>query len=347
MNSGVFGAHQKQTGNSSLTDSSIATDSTVSSKNYNNKKIAASYIGRFAPSPTGPLHFGSLIAAIASFLCARHQPDGRWLLRMEDLDTVRCRQDYADSILTTLEKYGFSWDSEVVYQSKRSQAYQAALDSISEHIYHCSCTRKQLLAQVGENKRYAYLYPGNCRKSLQNPEASRFAIRLKTYPETICFNDRIQGEFCQNLFNDVGDFILKRSDGLFAYQLAVVVDDAWQGVTEVVRGADLFDNTPRQIYLQGLLGYPTPDYLHFPVATTQDGKKLSKQNLAPEINSNNPHTIISQLLEALVFLGQNPPKRSDFGNLDDVWRWAIQNWNINNIPKKMKILHEQSTDKRK
>jgi glutamyl-Q tRNA(Asp) synthetase len=302
-------------------------------------KAQSAYIGRFAPSPTGPLHFGSLIAATASYLCARctgPQASHAWLLRMEDLDTPRCKKHYADSIIKTLEAFQFQWDGEIIYQRKRTHAYQDALDSIRQHSYPCSCTRKQLQGQTAHNP-YSYIYPGNCRESLANPQAKQTSIRLKTQPTSICFDDQCQGRFCQNIKEKVGDFILKRSDGLFAYQLAVVVDDAWQGITHIVRGADLFDNTPRQIYLQQLLGYPQPDYLHFPVATTKNGKKLSKQNQSREISTQNKRM---QLIDALEFLGQKPPRAKEFANLDDLWRWAVQNWHMDKIPRKLTICHE-------
>jgi glutamyl-Q tRNA(Asp) synthetase len=303
------------------------------------KKTPPSYVGRFAPSPTGPLHFGSLIAATASYLAARSKTDSAWLLRMEDLDTGRCKTEYAKSILKTLETFQFQWDGEIIFQSKRNNIYQDILDSIQQYTYPCSCTRKQLQGQTAENP-YSYIYPGNCRKSLGNPDAKQTSIRLKTDSKTLCFDDQCQGHFCQNIKEEVGDFILKRSDGLFAYQLAVVVDDAAQGITDIVRGADLFDNTPRQIYLQQILGYPQPNYLHFPVATTHDGKKLSKQNQSREITAHNKR---SQLIDALAFLGQQPPASKEFTNLDDLWRWAVQNWDSANIPRKRKIHHEPAT----
>jgi len=312
---------------------------TESSRISRNNQSPARYVGRFAPSPTGPLHFGSLIAAVASYLAARSQSNNAWLLRMEDLDTGRCKTEYADSILKTLEAFRFQWDGEVLYQSQQGNTYQQALDSIQQYTYPCSCTRKQLQAQAGSHP-YSYIYPGYCRESVTNPDAKQTSIRLKTESKTRCFDDQCQGHFCQNIQEEVGDYILKRSDGLFAYQLAVVVDDALQGITHIVRGADLFDNTPRQIYLQQILAYPQPDYLHFPVATTVDGKKLSKQNQAQEIPLFNKR---SQLIDALSFLGQQPPSIKEFGNLDDLWRWAVQNWDSAKIPRKRKIHYEPAT----
>lgn len=302
-------------------------------------------IGRFAPSPTGPLHFGSLIAAVASYLCARQHPESQWLLRIEDVDTEREQKGAASTIIKTLEDYGFQWDGELTYQSQRTEYYQAALDDLSEHVYPCSCTRKELQA-LSTEMTYGYNYPGLCRSGIQNPDVKNPSIRVLTnnsakHNNEICFQDECQSElFCQNIEIDIGDFILKRRGGLFAYQLAVVVDDHLQGINHVVRGADLFDNTPRQIYLQQLLAYETPDYLHFPVATTQDGKKLSKQNHSPEITVEKPLSMLQTLLSALTFLGQKPPALTEFSNIDDLWKWAILHWNINGIPKTMNIVYK-------
>ena len=297
-------------------------------------------IGRFAPSPTGPLHFGSLIAAVASYLCARQHSDSKWLLRIEDVDMQRKQKGAASSIIKTLEAYGFEWDGEITYQSQRTEHYQAALESLSDSIYPCSCSRKDLQSLSNEMT-YGYNYPGLCRNGLQNTDVKNPSIRVKTNNQKICFQDECQPDlFCQEIEADIGDFILKRRDGLFAYQLAVVVDDHLQDINHIVRGADLFDNTPRQIYLQQLLGYQMPSYLHFPVATTKDGKKLSKQNLSPEINIVSPHSILTILLKALMFLGQNPPTTNEFDHLDDLWKWARLNFDIDKIPKKPNIISE-------
>jgi len=287
-------------------------------------------IGRFAPSPSGPLHFGSLIAATASYLNVKTKPDGKWLLRIEDVDTQRTQKGATQSIINTLEAYGFEWDDEIIYQSQRSDIYKSALDSIDEFIYPCSCTRKSLMASTGS---YSYIYPGFCRDKITNPNAKNHSIRVRTNQTPYGFNDHCQPEyFSQDINKEVGDFILKRTDGLWAYQLAVVVDDALQGVTEIVRGADLFDNTPRQIYLQSLLGYPTPEYLHFPVVVDSAGKKLSKQNGSPEISADQKRLT---LLSTLEFLGQRPPNSNEFSSLSDLWVWAFANWNAENIPKVM------------
>ena len=306
----------------------------------NNRNIPP--IGRFAPSPSGPLHFGSLIAATASYLAAKQNPKGKWLLRIEDVDTQREQKGASQTIIETLQTYGFVWDGDILYQSRQNESYQSALESISEHIYQCSCTRKYLLSLSAQDT-YGYIYPGICRKEINNPDAENLSIRVKTISEEICFKDQCQPDvFCQNIEQDIGDFILKRSDGLYAYQLAVVVDDALQGNNQIVRGSDILDNTPRQIYLQRLLGYQQPEYLHFPTAVTADGKKLSKQNFSPAIstekNSSNKKT--ETLLAALMFLGQNPPDSSNFESLDDLWQWAFQYWDNDKIPKVMSQITE-------
>ena len=297
-------------------------------KNHPNQK--ETIVGRFAPSPTGPLHFGSLIAATASYLSARSYKNNRWLLRIEDLDSQRSKQQHTQSIIQTLETFGFKWDDKIGYQSNRTHAYQKALDLLNNDTYPCSCTRKFLQASISSEDKFGYVYPGFCRNGLNKIDSSHISIRLKTQAVKTCFTDIFQGKFCQSLSEDVGDFILKRADDYFAYQLAVVVDDASQGVNQIIRGADLFDNTPRQIYLQKLLGYSTPDYGHFPVAVTSNGKKLSKQNLAPEVNTKNKRALIIQVLS---FLGQTTPDLKDFSNLDDLWSYAVQNWDQTKVPK--------------
>ena len=287
-------------------------------------------IGRFAPSPTGPLHFGSLVAATASYLHARYNPNSEWYLRIEDLDTQRSHSKHTASIIHTLEKFCFEWDGDIVYQSDRTSYYQDALDNLKDTVYPCSCTRKFLKATLSDDNTFGYIYPGNCRDSLTIENSSHLSTRIRTYSEQISFTDSIQGIFGQDIQNDVGDFILKRADGSFAYQLAVVVDDHLQGINQIVRGADLFDNTPRQIYLQKLLGFDTPQYSHIPVAVDQRGKKLSKQNLAPDVNN---HEKTKSLIKVLTFLGQDTPNRDDFSNLGDFWTYAVQNWDQSKIPK--------------
>lgn len=290
-------------------------------------------IGRFAPSPTGPLHFGSLLAALASY-CETKTQGGKWLVRLEDLDKPREMPGAADHILQTLETFGFEWDGEVVYQSQRSSLYQDALSQIQTKslIYNCDCSRKEIAdsAQQGID---GLIYPGTCRKktTVRSPHASRVIVNH----EPIAFTDAIQGNLQQNLVRDVGDFVLKRADGLYAYQLAVVVDDFEQDITHIVRGADLLDSTPRQIYLQQLLGYPTPQYAHIPVASNSAGEKLSKQTLAPAINSAQASKLLTQ---ALNFLAQHPPEDLSEHKPSDILQWAKQHWDISKVPSERSIV---------
>jgi len=256
--------------------------------------------GRFAPSPTGPLHFGSLVAALASWLDAR-AANGRWLVRIEDLDRPRVQPGAAEEILRALERLGLEWDGEVEYQSRRAALYQAALERIRAHSYWCCCTRREIAdSSLGLASDGAAIYPGTCRRGLPPGKPPR-ALRLRVDASMIGFVDRVQGPREQVLSRDVGDFVLYRADGQFAYQLAVVVDDAAQGVTDVVRGADLIDSTARQIFLQRLLGLPTPRYLHVPVAVNAAGEKLSKQTGAEPLDLSRPE---QELRRALAFLGQ-------------------------------------------
>ena len=292
------------------------------------------YIGRFAPSPTGPLHFGSLVAAVASY-CDAKANAGQWLVRMEDVDNPREVAGAADEILRTLTAFGFEWDgkdfgSKILYQSQRDAIYAAAFESIQEHLYPCICTRKEIADSSHIQGIDGLIYPQTCRKTPALQHNIHAAYRAVVLDENISFCDAIQGGITQNLARDVGDFILKRKDGLFAYQLAVVVDDAAQGVTHVVRGADLLDSTPRQIYLQRLLGFATPHYAHVPVATNLAGEKLSKQTLAKAIA---PESASLLVFQALQFLGQHPPLTIKNATLKEVWSWAIANWQLNHVPK--------------
>lgn len=285
------------------------------------------YRGRFAPSPTGPLHFGSLVAAVGSYLDARHA-GGEWLVRIEDLDPPREVAGATDAILRALERLGMHWDGEVMYQSRRGQAYRQALDQLESGglLYPCACTRREIreLAQAGGD---TPVYPGTCRNGLP-PGREAHALRVRVGAATIVFTDRLLGAFEENLAEQVGDFVLRRTDGLTAYQLAVVVDDAEQGITHVVRGSDLLGSTARQIHLQRQLGYPTPAYLHLPLAVYADGNKLSKQNRAPAIDTRRGPALIR---EALRFLGQPLPDDTAM-DLDDLWRWAIAHWNPALVP---------------
>ena len=267
------------------------------------------YVGRFAPSPTGPLHFGSLVAALASWLDAR-AAGGRWLVRIEDLDAPRTQPGAADDILRTLAQMGLAWDGDVVYQSRRSNLYAQALQRLEGHTYWCGCTRREIAdSALGLAADGAQIYPGICRGGSRK---TRRALRVRTTTEVLSFSDRVQGRQQQALESEVGDFILHRADGQYAYQLAVVVDDAEQGVTDVVRGADLLDSTARQIWLQRLLGYAQPRYLHVPAAVNAAGEKLSKQTGATPVAGRK-----DALRAALAFLGQQ-----ETGDLAE----AVRNW---------------------
>jgi glutamyl-Q tRNA(Asp) synthetase len=292
------------------------------------------YRGRFAPSPTGPLHFGSLVAAVGSYLSARAQ-GGEWLVRMEDLDPPREVKGAADDILRTLEAYGFEWDSEVLYQSRRRDAYESAIDILRHQgaLYACGCTRKEI-ADSSVHGIEGLVYPGTCRTGLAAGRSAR-ALRVRTDQAEIEFADRVQGRQHSSLERDIGDFVVRRADGLFAYQLAVVVDDAEQGITEVVRGADLLASTPRQIHLQQLLGAPTPDYLHLPAALNDRGEKFSKQTLARPLPPRDP---LPELWRALEFLGQSPPPEWHGLRRADFWAAAIARWSEATIPRRSGIV---------
>lgn len=286
------------------------------------------YIGRFAPSPTGPLHFGSLVAAVASYLEAK-RAGGKWLVRMEDLDGPREMPGAADDILRTLQAFGLHWDDSVVYQSQRLAHYAEALDQLQQRdlVYPCACSRKEI-ADSAMSGIDGLVYPGTCRDGLPAGRQPR-AWRIRVEDTEIGFRDRIQGLLSQNLARDIGDFVLKRADGFFAYQLAVVVDDGLQGVTDIVRGADLLDSTPRQIYLQQLLGLPPTSYTHVPVAANQRGEKLSKQTLARPLD---PHQPQQQLWQALDYLRQNPWPELSQASLGTLWSWALTHWQVSRIP---------------
>jgi glutamyl-Q tRNA(Asp) synthetase len=297
------------------------------------------YRGRFAPSPTGPLHFGSLIAAVGSYLEARRNA-GEWLVRMENLDPPREEPGAADAILRILEAYGFEWDGPVLRQSERTGAYAAALAQLQRggFVFPCACSRREvsdsLLGTTAEP-----VYPGTCRSGIAPGRAAR-AMRMRVDDAVISFDDRIQGAFEQDLAREVGDFVVKRSDGLFAYQLAVVVDDFDQGITDVVRGADLLASTPRQMLLQERLGYPSLRYAHLPVAVNPDGEKLSKQTRAAPLEASQAPL---QLWLALRFLGQDPPSALSSEDLATLWSWARSNWRLERVPRK-RILSEARAD---
>ena len=292
--------------------------------------VAQDYVGRFAPTPSGDLHFGSLVTAIASFLDARSH-GGKWLLRIEDLDPLREITGAAQSILQTLDAHRLHWDDQVSYQSHHRDLYEHYTKQLlSQQIaFHCSCSRNQL------RKKYRGIYPGLCRHKNHHKNGSfqpqtPLSIRLMVNNNPMAFTDAVQGRFMQKLQNDVGDFIIKRKDGFHAYHLAVVIDDQKQGITRIVRGTDLLDNTPRQIYLQQLLGFNTPQYLHLPVITNDQGQKLSKQTLAAIVPVERAS---DNLFAALVALNHQPPKEYKSAPPDELVSWGITNWNRDLIPK--------------
>jgi len=290
------------------------------------------YRGRFAPTPSGPLHFGSLTTAVASYLQAKSQ-QGEWLVRIDDVDPPRIAEGAIESILHCLEKYGFEWDGPVFYQSKRDNAYQTAIDFLTELdlTYPCACSRKNIhAANANTPKSDPNIYPGTCRKGLQTGEKAN-TLRIKTDNAIVEFDDLFLGKTTQNIETEVGDFLLKRVGGYFAYHLAVAVDDAYQGITEIIRGRDLMDSTHRQIYLQKQLKLTTPRYGHLPLVIDENGYKMSKQNYN-EINVLQTKPIVT-LYKALLFLGQQPPSEILEGELDSLWYWALQHWRPENIPK--------------
>lgn len=279
------------------------------------------YRGRFAPSPTGPLHFGSVVTALASYLDARHH-HGEWLVRIDDLDKLRERPGSASQILLTLEHFGMHWDGEVVYQSQRRQLYQLALKELHATglIYGCNCSRKQVAA-VATSGIEGFIYPGSCRNS-NIMQTEPHSIRLRTNDLAIHLDDRIQGAIIQRIESEIGDFIIRRGDGIFAYQLAVAVDDHRQGITDIVRGQDLLLSTPRQIYIQQLLKMPRPTYAHLPLVKNVDGSKLSKSSDAWPVDTRNS---VRTLNRALAFLGQ---QQVQAGSVEEFWPQAIHNWDI-------------------
>jgi glutamyl-Q tRNA(Asp) synthetase len=287
------------------------------------------YVGRFAPSPTGPLHFGSLAAALGSY-CDARAAGGRWLVRMEDIDPPRAMPGASELILRQLEGYGFEWDGAVLYQHDRSAAYDEALARLARQggVFWCRCSRAEL-ARLGTP-----VYPGTCRTCV-SPRADA-AIRLRVPEGEVRFLDVVFGEQREDVAATIGDFVLRRRDGLYSYQLAVVVDDAFQGVTRVARGADLLDNTARQIVLQQRLGLPTPGYLHLPLAVHRDGSKLSKQTFARAL----PLPADPGLLrEALRHLGQEPPP----AGLDcrSLLAWGVAHWDSTRIHREAHVAPDE------
>lgn len=292
--------------------------------------VTPHYRGRFAPSPTGHLHFGSLLAATASYLDAKAN-NGTWLVRMEDLDPPREQAGAADDILKTLEAFGLHWDEPVVYQSQRSEYYQNAIEQLEKQglLYACCCTRKAIMARCKQGK-YGVIYDGysqDLNLIQKHPEERSRRIKAEGI---ITFDDVIQGRITQNLNAEIGDFHLIRRDGLFAYHLGVVADDHLQNITHIVRGFDLLDSTPRQIYIMNCLGHLPPQYAHIPLAAHPDKQKLSKQTAALALDTSKANTLI---VAALAFLGQNPPSDLHTYNLKDIWDWGVTHWHIDNIPK--------------
>ena len=288
------------------------------------------YTGRFAPSPTGLLHIGSLLTAVASYADARSN-GGKWLVRMEDLDPPREMPGAASHILHTLEAFGFEWDGEVAYQSRRYALYEKNLCRLKTAglVYPCYCSRKdwQAGARRGAD---GFVYNGRCRHPGQRPalQGKQPAWRIRVPDRVIGFSDGIVGGYAQNLAGDIGDFVLLRADGYWAYQLAVVADDAEQGVTHIVRGQDLLVSTPRQIYLQQCLGVPTPQYTHLPLLTNAQGQKWSKQTLAPALDLNRREQLLRQVFRYL-----NLPEAPETDRPAELLDWAVAHWDMDKVPK--------------
>ncbi|MBQ4889529.1 tRNA glutamyl-Q(34) synthetase GluQRS [Shewanella sp. MMG014] len=285
------------------------------------------YIGRFAPSPSGPLHFGSLIAALGSFLRAKHQ-QGQWLVRIEDIDPPREVAGASDDILRTLEAYGLHWDQTALFQRDRSEVYQRHINELlsNDQAYYCQCTRKQIGLMGGT-------YDSRCGSL--SPRLTQGAIRIRNHAKVSQFHDVVMGDVSVGDDFAGEDFIIKRSDGLFAYQLAVVIDDAFQGITEIVRGSDLLETSCRQLSMNNILGFTSPSWLHLPLACTKPGFKLSKQNYANAIDVKHPQASINA---ALSFLGQ---AEVDTDNVDIMLKQAIEQFKIADIPQVSEILIAQ------
>jgi glutamyl-Q tRNA(Asp) synthetase len=283
------------------------------------------YRGRFAPTPSGALHFGSIVTALGSYLDAKSNK-GKWFLRIDDIDQSRNKIDANKIILEQLEKLGLTWDGPIVYQSQNISLYETAIKKLEEFNYTflCTCTRQELGNQI---------YPGTCRYK-NNIQKKKYSIRIKTENIQISISDRLQNNYTQTMDSEVGDFIIKRSDDYFAYQLATIVDDNEQKITDIVRGFDLLDSTTKQVYLQSKLQYKTPRYLHLPIAVDSKGKKISKagNEITPEKSA--PEII---LVNALKFLGHNPPDKIENSDINTILDWSIENWHVDSLPKKSKI----------
>jgi glutamyl-Q tRNA(Asp) synthetase len=296
------------------------------------------YRGRFAPTPSGPLHFGSMVAAVGSFLDARSR-GGAWLVRIDDLDPPRTVPGANDAIQRCLDAFGMHWDGTVVYQSLRNDAYHAALHQLrqSGRTYPCACSRKEI-SDAGLAGVEGAVYPGTCRQGLAAQREAR-ALRVRTDGAAVEFDDGLQGHVRQALQAEIGDFVVYRADHVFAYHLACAVDDAEQGITDVVRGADLIASTPRQIYLQTLLGLPTPAYLHLPVAVNGAGEKLSKQTRAPAVDQAQRAAVLDRVLH---FLGHAPPAGLAGAGIAGLWQWAVTNWQRERLPRARTIAVTES-----
>ncbi len=295
---------------------------------------ANSYIGRFAPSPTGALHFGSLVTATASYFQAKSN-SGKWLVRIEDIDTEREQQGATQLILNALEAHHFFWDDAVIYQSNRQNYYQDAINKLKKLnlIYRCQCSRKSIQQYLEHNNLMSQTYPGICRHK-NIPDNQSHTLRLLAHDKEITFIDTIQGKQVTQTSHH-GDFILQKSDGSVTYQLAVAIDDAQQNISEVVRGFDLIDSSPKQILIQSLLNYPIPKYCHLPIICHSDGTKLSKHTGAKPLEN---HLASAQLWKALSYLNQIPPIELKNANIQELHHWAEQNWNISKISNKHNIL---------
>ena len=293
------------------------------------------YVGRFAPSPSGPLHYGSLVAAAASYLQAKHH-NGQWLLRIEDIDPPREVSGAADDIRATLERFKFEWDQTPLYQSTRLDEYRAIAKNLTQKdlAYACACSRKDLATNI-QKSALGHHYPGTCANKQLDTSDQNLNLRLRIADKNISFQDIHFGKVNHNLFKEIGDIIIYRKFDMPSYSLAVTIDDAYQGITEVVRGHDLPAFTPVQIYLCQQLELPVPNFLHIPVIVNEQGQKLSKQTGAAAVDNNYCGSI---LINALKDLGQNIPDEIDKDSLDDIWGWAIKHWNVDNIPKTKHIL---------
>lgn len=290
-------------------------------------------VGRFAPSPSGPLHLGSLLAALASYLQARAQ-GGRWLLRIDDVDTPRVKSGAERRIVQALNHYGLRWDGTILRQSTREAAYGRAIDRLKalRSAFDCGCTRRE--ARAGKPGLEGPIYPGTCRGGLPEGRTPR-SVRFRVDDRTLCIDDRIQGLYRQTLDCDIGDFVIRRADGIVAYQLATVLDDHEQVVTEIVRGADLLSSTPRQLAIYQALDFPIPHYAHLPLLVDGAGEKLGKSTGAPPLDGQEP---ARQLFHCLDLLGQQPPDLLRATSVGRVLRWATDNWSLEAVPRKAQVV---------